>query len=98
MTAVDVQRKRIACELLADVRHLDRQVKSASQAIRTAVRDHGTTLIEVHGVGPVLAAKLLGHAAPAGDHRAPLCGHRPGFAAGTELARFRGGGRPGGPP
>jgi transposase len=62
ITAVDVERKRIARELLADVRRLDRQVKTASQAIGQAVREHGTTLTEVFGVGPVLAAKLLGHA------------------------------------
>jgi transposase len=41
-TIVDVERKRIARELLADVRRLDRQIKTASQAIRSAVRDHGT--------------------------------------------------------
>jgi len=40
---VDLERKRIARELLADVRRLDRQSNTASQAIRTAVRDHGTT-------------------------------------------------------
>ena len=43
ITAVDVERKRIARELLADVRRLDRQVKTASQAIGQAVREHGTT-------------------------------------------------------
>ena len=59
VTLVDLERKRIARELLADVRRLDRQSKTASQAIRTAVRDHGTTLTEVFGVGPVLAAKLV---------------------------------------
>jgi transposase len=47
ITAVDIERKRIARELLADVRRLDRQVKTASQAIRTAVREHGTTLTQV---------------------------------------------------
>ena len=62
VTVVAVERKRIAGELLADVRRLDRQIKTASQTIRTAVREHGTTLTEVFGVGAVLAAKLLGHA------------------------------------
>ena len=41
---VDVERKRIARELLADVGRLDRQVKTASQAIGTAVCEHGTSL------------------------------------------------------
>jgi hypothetical protein len=49
ITVVDVERKRIARELLADVRRLDRQVKTASQIIRQAIRDHGTTLTEVFG-------------------------------------------------
>jgi hypothetical protein len=44
---VDVERNRIARELLADVRRLDRQVKTASQAIRTAVHQHGTTLTQL---------------------------------------------------
>jgi transposase len=43
ITVVDVERKRIAHQLLADVRRLDRQLKTASQAIHTAVREHGTT-------------------------------------------------------
>jgi transposase len=47
ITTVDVQRKRIARELLADVHRLDRQVKTASQAIGTAVSEHGTTLTQV---------------------------------------------------
>jgi transposase len=64
------------------VRRLDRQVKTASQAIRTAVRGHGTTLTEVFGVGPVLAAKLLGHAGditrfPDRDHFASYTGTAP---------------------
>jgi hypothetical protein len=43
VTVVDLQRERIARELLADVGRLDRQVKTASQTIRTAVPEHGTT-------------------------------------------------------
>jgi len=79
ITAADIQRKRIARELLADVRRLDRQIKTASQTIRTAVREHGTTLTQVFGVGPVLAAKLLGHTGditrfPDRDHFASYTG------------------------
>jgi transposase len=46
ITAVEVERKRIAYQLLADVRRLDRQVKTASQRIRAAVGEHGTLLTE----------------------------------------------------
>jgi transposase len=94
VTTVDVERKRIARELLADVRRLDRQVKTASQAIRTAVREHGTTLTEVFGVGPVLAAKLLGHAGditrfPDRDHFASYSGTAPVEASSGDVRRHR---------
>ena len=94
VTAVDIQRKRIARELLADVRRLDRQVKTASQTIRTAVREHGTTLTEVFGVGPVLAAKLLGHAGditrfPDRDHFASYTGTAPVEASSGDVRRHR---------
>jgi transposase len=94
ITVVDVERKRIARELLADVRRLDRQIKTASQAIRTAVRDHGTTLTEVYGVGPVLAAKLLGHAGditrfPDRDHFASYTGAAPVEASSGDVRRHR---------
>ena len=94
ITAVDLERKRIARELLADVRRLDRQVKTASQAIRTAVRDHGTTLTQVYGVGPVLAAKLLGHTGditrfPSRDHFASYTGTAPVEASSGDVRRHR---------
>jgi transposase len=94
ITVVDVERKRIARELLADVRRLDRQIKVASQAIRTAVHEHGTTLTEVFGVGPVLAAKLLGHAGdvtrfPDRDHFASSTGTAPVQASSGDVRRHR---------
>jgi len=94
ITVVDVERKRIARELLADVRRLDRQVKTASQTVRTAVGEHGTTLTEMYGVGPVLAAKLLGHAGditrfPDRDHFASYTGTAPVEASSGDLRRHR---------
>jgi transposase len=94
VTVVAVERKRIARELLADVRRLDRQVKTASQTIRTAVREHGTTLTEVFGVGAVLAAKLLGHAGditrfPDRDHFASYSGTAPVEASSGDVRRHR---------
>jgi transposase len=94
ITPVDLERKRIARELLADVRRLDRQVKTASQAIRTAVREHGTTLTEVYGVGPVLAAKLVGHTGdiarfPNRDHFASYTGTAPVEASSGDMRRHR---------
>ena len=94
VTVVAVERKRIARELLADVRRLDRQVKMPSQSIRTAVSEHGTTLTEVFGVGAVLAAKLLGHAGditrfPDRDHFASYTGTAPVEASSGDVRRHR---------
>jgi transposase len=94
ITAVDIQRKRLAHQLLADVRRLDRQIKTASQRIRTAVGEHGTTLTQVFGVGPVLAAKLLGHAGditrfPTRDHFASYTGTAPVEASSGDVRRHR---------
>jgi transposase len=94
ITPIDGERKRIARQLLADVRRLDRQVKTASQAIRTAVREHGTTLTQLYGVGPVLAAKLLGHTGditrfPDRDHFASYTGTAPVEASSGDVRRHR---------
>jgi len=94
ITAVDIERKRIAHQLLAEVCRLDRPVKTASQRIRTAVGEHGTTLTQVFGVGPVLAAKLLGHAGevtpfPTRDHCASYPGTAPVEASSGDVRRHR---------
>ena len=49
-------------ELLADVRRLDRDI-AAAQAPHHATPSTrpGTTLLELHGVGPIVAAFILGH-------------------------------------
>ena len=76
------------------MRRLDRQVKTASQAIGTAVGEHGTTLTEGFGVGPVLAAKLLGHTGditrfPSRDHFASDTGTDPIEAFSGDVRRHR---------
>jgi transposase len=62
--------------------------------IRQAVREHGTTLTQVFGVGPVLAAKLLGHAGdltrfPSRDHFASYSGTAPIEASSGDVRRHR---------
>jgi transposase len=94
ITPVDRARKRIARELLADLRRLDRQVKTASQAIGTALGDHGTTLTQVYGIGPILAAKLVGHSGditrfPDRDHFASYTGTAPIEASSGDVRRHR---------
>jgi transposase len=55
------ERKRLAGELLADVRRLDRDLAAIKIRIRDAVDASATTLLELHGVGPIVAALILAH-------------------------------------
>ena len=58
---VAAERKRLARDLLVDIRRLDRDLADAKQRITDAVTASGTTLTELHGVGPITAALILGH-------------------------------------
>jgi len=58
---VAIERKRLAGEHLADMRRLDAELASIKKRIQTAVTASSTTLTELHGVGPVVAAVVLGH-------------------------------------
>jgi transposase len=57
---VDVERCRIAAEHLADIERIDAEINAVKQRIADAVTASRTTLIELHGVGPVIAAIVLG--------------------------------------
>jgi transposase len=70
---VDVERKRIAVDLLADVRRIDDQLEELAKRIAVAVTASGTTVTNVYGVGPIGAALIVGHT---GDvARFPSAGH-----------------------
>ncbi|MGH9116474.1 MAG: transposase [Acidimicrobiales bacterium] len=56
----EIERKRLAGELLADGR-LDRDIATARGRVADAVAKSGTTLLELHGVGPIVAGLILGH-------------------------------------
>jgi Transposase IS116/IS110/IS902 family len=71
-----------------------RQLATATQAIRRAITQSGTTLTQIHGVGPVLAAKILGHTGDVGrfpnrDHYASYTGAAPIEASSGKLRRHR---------
>ena len=51
----------LAIELLADIRRLDDQLKASHKRIKTAVAASGTTLTDVFGIGPIIAAMLIGY-------------------------------------
>jgi transposase len=58
--ASDRLRRRLASEILRDVRALDRKIADLSGRIEAEVETSGTTLTEIFGVGPILAAKIIG--------------------------------------
>jgi transposase len=55
------ERKRQAQALLSDVRRLDGEVKAIKVRARVAVAASKTGLVDLTGIGPVVAALILGH-------------------------------------
>ena len=58
--AVALARAELAAEFLADLRHLDGQLRDTRKKLAAAVRASGTTLTQVFGVGPVIAGTVAG--------------------------------------
>jgi transposase len=71
--AVETERRRLALELVADIRRLDSAAAGVKARVKVAVAAFGTTVTDIHGVGPIVAAILIGHS---GDlNRFPTAGH-----------------------
>lgn len=51
--------RRLAVELVAEIRHLDRRIDTATTQIAEAVQASETTLTELRGIGTLNAAKIL---------------------------------------
>ena len=54
-------RRDLALELLDDLRRLDDQMRESKKRIARAVAASGTTVTELFGVGPVVAAMVIGY-------------------------------------
>jgi transposase len=50
--------------VLRDVRTLDRKIADLNERIEAEVEASGTTLTQIFGVGPILAARIIGSAMP----------------------------------
>jgi transposase len=89
-TPVAQVRYDLVIELLDDIRRLDSQLKVSHQRIRDAVRASGTLLTDLFGVGPVLAAIVIGNTGDATRFR-----NRDHYAAynGTAPVEFSSAGR-----
>ena len=58
---VGEQRRGMARTHLGDIRRLDREIKANKTLIRQAVTGSDTTVTDVYGVGPIVAAFLIGY-------------------------------------
>lgn len=59
-TAVETARMQLASDLLADVRRLDTAITENKKRIKTAMLASSSTVTQVYGVGPLVAALVLG--------------------------------------
>jgi transposase len=51
--------RRLAVELLGELERVDKNIKAADKDLKQLVAAHGSTLTELHGIGPAGAARLL---------------------------------------
>ena len=72
-------RVQLCRELIADVRRLDQQLADNQAEATRLLDEHGTRLCEIDGVGPVLAARILGRT-----------GHVSRFATAAAYATYNG--------
>jgi len=71
-----VTRWQLAGELVTDIRQLEQRIAAVEARIKAAVAQANTSLLELFGVGPVLAARFLGEVGDIGrfpsKHHSPL--------------------------
>jgi transposase len=84
----------LASEILRDVRTLDRKIADLNGRIGAEVDASGTTLTEIFGIGPILAAKIVGTVGDVGRfptkaHFASYSGTAPLEASSGEVVRHR---------
>jgi transposase len=87
-------RRRLASEVLRDVRTLDRKIADLSGCIEAEVEASGTTLTEIFGIGPILAARIIGTVGDVGRfptkaHFASYSGTAPVEASSGQVVRHR---------
>ena len=92
--ASDRLRRRLASEILRDVRTLERKIADLNGRIEAEVDASRTSLTEIFGVGPILAATILGTVGdvarlPSKAHFASYSGTAPVEASSGEVVRHR---------
>jgi transposase len=84
----------LASEILRNVRTLDRKIADLNGRIEAEVEASGTTLTEIFGIGPILAARIVGTVGDVGRfptkaHFASYSGTAPVEASSGEAVRHR---------
>jgi transposase len=94
VTATAACRRQLARELLGDLRRVDARLADNKAQLQDALAATGSTLPQVHGLGVVVAAKLLGHVGdirrfPSQDHFASYSATAPLDASSGNQQRHR---------
>jgi transposase len=93
-SGVDAIRKDLARDLLDDLKRIDAKLEANHARITEAVQASGTTLTAIQGIGPITAAKILGHTGtitrfPDRGHYASYAGVAPIEASSGKVERHR---------
>jgi transposase len=91
---VSEQRRAMARTHLADIRRLDRDIKANKATIGRAVATAHTTVTDIYGVGPIVAAFLIGFTGDplqfaSADHYAAYNGTAPIEVSSASKTRHR---------
>jgi transposase len=87
-------RRRLASEIMRDIRTLERKIANLNERIEAEVEASATSLIEIFGVGSILAAKIIGTVGsverfPTKAHFASYSGTAPVETSSGEVVRHR---------
>ena len=81
-TPVERTRHQLAQDHVEDLRHLDAQLRASRRRVEEAVTASGTSLTDIFGIGPIVAAMIIGHTRDVArfasrDRFAAYCGTAP---------------------
>jgi transposase len=87
-------RRRLAAELITELEGIDRKIKAGKKEITALVEARGSALLQLHGIGPSSAARLLAdvgsiHRFASRDHFASWNGTAPLDASSGQHLRHR---------
>ena len=87
-------RRRLAAELITELEGIDRKIKACKKDITVLVEAQGSTLLQLHGIGPSGSARLLAdvgniHRFASRDHFASWNGTAPLDASSGQQQRHR---------